>query len=38
MTVQMPIHTRRLHRTLVAGGAGFIGSHICDSLLRVATS
>jgi UDP-glucuronate decarboxylase len=34
MTVQMPIHTRRSHRTLVAGGAGFIGSHICDTLLR----
>jgi UDP-glucuronate decarboxylase len=34
MTIQTPIHTRRSHRTLVAGGAGFIGSHICDTLLR----
>jgi len=34
MTVQMPIHTCRSHRTLVAGGAGFIGSHICDTLLQ----
>jgi UDP-glucuronate decarboxylase len=34
MTIQIPIHTHRSHRTLVAGGAGFIGSHICDTLLR----
>jgi UDP-glucuronate decarboxylase len=34
MTVQRPIHGRSPHRTLVAGGAGFIGSHICDTLLR----
>jgi UDP-glucuronate decarboxylase len=34
MTIQMPIHTRHAHRTLIAGGAGFIGSHICDSLLQ----
>jgi len=34
MTIQTPFHTRRSHRTLIAGGAGFIGSHICDTLLR----
>ncbi|CAL75919.1 putative sugar-nucleotide epimerase/dehydratase [Bradyrhizobium sp. ORS 278] len=34
MTVQISIPTRRSLRTLVAGGAGFIGSHICDTLLR----
>jgi UDP-glucuronate decarboxylase len=25
---------RRAHRTLVTGGAGFIGSHICDQLIQ----
>ncbi|CCD94296.1 putative sugar-nucleotide epimerase/dehydratase [Bradyrhizobium sp. ORS 375] len=34
MTIQISIPTRRSFRTLVAGGAGFIGSHICDTLLR----
>src|SRR3954467_2858976 len=34
MTIQTPFHTRRSHRTLIAGGAGFIGSNICDTLLR----
>ncbi len=34
MTIQISIPARRSHRTLVAGGAGFIGSHICDTLLR----
>jgi len=34
MNVQISIHTRRSHRTLVAGGAGFIGSHVCDTLLQ----
>ena len=34
MTIQTPLHTRRSLRTLIAGGAGFIGSHICDTLLR----
>ena len=24
-----------VNRTLVTGGAGFIGSHICDSLLEL---
>jgi UDP-glucuronate decarboxylase len=26
--------TRRGHRTLVTGGAGFIGSHLCDQLIQ----
>ncbi|NPU65669.1 SDR family oxidoreductase [Bradyrhizobium sp. 83012] len=34
MTIQISIPARRSLRTLVAGGAGFIGSHICDTLLR----
>jgi len=34
MTIQISIPAQRAHRTLVAGGAGFIGSHICDTLLR----
>jgi UDP-glucuronate decarboxylase len=38
MTVQSRINglsrLRAAHRTLVTGGAGFIGSHLCDSLLQ----
>jgi UDP-glucuronate decarboxylase len=34
MTLQMPNHSSRSHWTLVTGGAGFIGSHLCDSLLQ----
>src|SRR3954451_2681895 len=38
MTVQRPINglsrARFAYRTLVTGGAGFIGSHLCDSLLQ----
>ena len=38
MTVRSHINglsRRRLaHRTVVTGGAGFIGSHLCDSLLQ----
>jgi UDP-glucuronate decarboxylase len=38
MTIQSringPICARRHHRTLITGGAGFIGSHLCDSLLQ----
>jgi UDP-glucuronate decarboxylase len=38
MTIQSPIRgsgrARPSHRTLVTGGAGFIGSHLCDTLLQ----
>jgi UDP-glucuronate decarboxylase len=38
MTVQSRVngqnHPPRSHRTIVTGGAGFIGSHLCDSLLQ----
>ncbi|MGJ4891486.1 UDP-glucuronic acid decarboxylase family protein [Bradyrhizobium sp. HKCCYLR20261] len=34
MTIRSSISSRPSHRTLVAGGAGFIGSHVCDTLLR----
>ena len=38
MTVQSRVngqgHPPRSHRTVVTGGAGFIGSHLCDSLLQ----
>jgi UDP-glucuronate decarboxylase len=38
MTVQSRVnsqsHPPRPHRTIVTGGAGFIGSHLCDSLLQ----
>jgi UDP-glucuronate decarboxylase len=38
MTIQSrinrPARARPAHRTLVTGGAGFIGSHLCDSLLQ----
>jgi UDP-glucuronate decarboxylase len=37
MTVQSRIDglsRRPAHRTIVTGGAGFIGSHLCDSLLQ----
>jgi UDP-glucuronate decarboxylase len=38
MTIQSPIRdsgrARSSHRTLVTGGAGFIGSHLCDTLLQ----
>jgi UDP-glucuronate decarboxylase len=35
MTFQTRIHApRRTSPTLIAGGAGFIGSHLCDSLLQ----
>jgi UDP-glucuronate decarboxylase len=38
MTVQSHVNGQgrppRSHRTVVTGGAGFIGSHLCDSLLR----
>jgi UDP-glucuronate decarboxylase len=33
MTFQSGIQVRRPRSILVAGGAGFIGSHLCDSLL-----
>jgi UDP-glucuronate decarboxylase len=32
--MKMDQDTNRGHRTLVTGGAGFIGSHLCDHLLR----
>ncbi|WP_407181380.1 UDP-glucuronic acid decarboxylase family protein [Bradyrhizobium sp. STM 3562] len=38
MTIHTPITTRNYDRsarhTLITGGAGFIGSHLCDSLLQ----
>jgi UDP-glucuronate decarboxylase len=38
MTVQSPIkgsvRARAPHRNLITGGAGFIGSHLCDALLQ----
>ena len=34
MIVQSPQIPPRSHRTIVTGGAGFIGSHLCDSLLQ----
>ena len=34
MTFQSRIPVRRAQRTLITSGAGFIGSHLCDLLLR----
>ena len=32
--IQSPTFPRRAHTTVVTGGAGFIGSHLCDTLLQ----